>query len=138
VAEVIPLADYWNNPRFEGKKPGRSRGYPDNIYRSVNGGFDQVSNPTHDKNFTENDIRGAKSLVFQAWWYFGANAPTLPAHFVLRMNGGRRTPLCWEINETTWHELRRWLDDAKARTGLIGVPIVVPVQDDPCICQPKG
>jgi hypothetical protein len=65
VAEVIPLADYCNNPRFEGKKPGRSRGYPDNIYRPANGGFDQVLNPTHDKSFTENDIWGAKSLVFR-------------------------------------------------------------------------
>jgi hypothetical protein len=28
VAEVIPLGDYWNDPRFEQKKPGRLRGFP--------------------------------------------------------------------------------------------------------------
>jgi Nucleotide modification associated domain 2 len=36
VSEVIPLKDYWRDSRFEGKKPGRSRGpleLPDNIYR---------------------------------------------------------------------------------------------------------
>jgi hypothetical protein len=41
VSEVIPLKDYWNDSRFEGKKPGRPRGpgeSPDNIYRPTTTG----------------------------------------------------------------------------------------------------
>ena len=138
VAEAIPLADYWDDPRFEGKKPGQSRGYPDNIYRPVNGGLDQVPNRTHGPEKMRNDIGGARSLVFQTVWYFGQTAPILPKHFGLRMNGGRRTNLCWEINEPTWHELRLWLDDAKARAGPIGLPIITPAQDAQCTRQPTG
>ena len=126
MAEVVPFADYWGDPRFEGKKPGRSRGYPDNIYRPVTGGFEQVPNRTHNLANMENDIRrgGARSLVFQTIWYFGPAARLLPEHFGLRMNGGRRTILCWEINEPTWRELKLWLDAAKAHAGPVVVPII--------------
>ena len=126
VAEVVPLEDYWADPRFGGKKPGRSRGYPDNIYRIVNGSFEQVPNPTHKLENMRTDIGGARSLVFQTIWYLGPAAPMLPAHFGLRMNGGRRTNLSWEINEPTWRELKLWLDDAKAHAGSVGLPIVDP------------
>jgi hypothetical protein len=125
VAEVIPLADYWNNPRFEGKKPGRSRGYPDNIYRSGNSGLEQVQNPTHGPANMNTDISGANSLVFRTVWYFGPTAPSLPDHFGLRMNGGRRTNLCWEIDDPTWHELLRWLDEPRALAG----PNLCPIAD---------
>jgi hypothetical protein len=47
IAEAIPLADYWDDLRFEGKKPGKSRGFPDNIYRLVLARLEQVPNPTH-------------------------------------------------------------------------------------------
>lgn len=67
---------------------------------------------------------GARSLVFQTIWYFGPAARLLPEHFGLRMNGGRRTILCWEINEPTWRELKLWLDAAKAHAGPVVVPII--------------
>jgi len=132
VEEAIPLANYWNDPRFEGKKPGRSRGYPDNIYRPVIDDLEQVPNPTHGPQNMKTDIGGAMSLVFQTVWYYGPTAPILPEHFSLRMNGGRRTNLCWEINEPTWHELRLWLDDAKTGQGHVSLPIVAPAQGSRC------
>jgi hypothetical protein len=126
VADVVPLEDYWDDPRFGGKKPGRSRGYPDNIYRLVTGGFEQVPNPTHTLENMSTDIGGARSLVFQTIWYFGRAAPMLPEHFGLRMNGGRRMNLSWEINQPTERELKLWLDDAKAHAGCVRLPIVDP------------
>jgi hypothetical protein len=43
------LKEYWNNPRFEGKKPRRSRA-PDNIYRpTTTGDLEQVENETHTR-----------------------------------------------------------------------------------------
>jgi hypothetical protein len=43
VSEVISLTDYWNDPRFDMKKPGGRPGTPDNIYRpTLTGGFEWV------------------------------------------------------------------------------------------------
>jgi hypothetical protein len=82
---VIPLGDYWNDPRFEQKKPARSQGFPDNIYRPTIHGLEQVPNATHRCNDRNRDVKGLNSLIFGDVWYFGAAAPILPAHFGLRM-----------------------------------------------------
>jgi hypothetical protein len=58
----------------------------------------------------------------------------LPEHFDLRMNGGRRTPVSRELNESTWRDLRLWLD----AEPLAGVPVVAPVPDTRCSRQLAG
>jgi hypothetical protein len=124
VAEVIPLGDYWNDLRFDQKKPGKSQGLPDNIYRPTPDGLEQVPNATHQPHDKNTDVGGRNSLVFGNVWYFGAAAPILPAHFGLRMpenarRGHRRT----EIGQFAWNDLKVWLDaqgagaDRPARTG---------------------
>jgi hypothetical protein len=115
VSEVIPIADYWNDPRFDGKKPGRHRGpreLPDNIYQpTATGSLGQVRNDTHTAVDVERDLGGLNALVLQRSWYFGPTVAILPAGFGLRMIGGRRGERHSQIDEHTWHDLKRWLDD---------------------------
>jgi Nucleotide modification associated domain 2 len=126
VSEVIPLKDYWNDPRFEGKKPGRPgrpRGpgeAPDNIYRpTTTGGLEQVENTTHEPDHMATDVSGVNSLVLTPSWYFGPAVAVLPSNFNLRIIGGRRGERRFEIDDATWHELKQWLDQSApdARSG---------------------
>jgi Nucleotide modification associated domain 2 len=115
ISEVIPLASYWHDPRFQKKKPGQSAGLPDNIYRPVAQHLEQVSNPTHEPDQFGRDVGGMNALIFQSLWYFGPSAPILPAEFGLRMTGGRRGHRRTEIDANTWRQLKRWLDKSNPR-----------------------
>lgn len=113
VSDVIPLNDYWNDLRFEGKRPGRPRGLeelPDNIYRPTAGGLERVQNETHTLADMARDVGGVNALVFKRHWCFGQSVAILPEHFDLRMTKGRGGHHRFEISESTWQELKQWLD----------------------------
>jgi len=92
VSETMTYDNYWNDPRFHSKRPvmnsSRMRGYGDNIYHhgpdgdwvqadshhSLDGG---ISNPKNLNDDTETD----RVLVAEEFWYFGSEAPTIPAKF---------------------------------------------------------
>ena len=119
VSEVIPMQDYWNDPRFQGKKQGRAQELPDNIYRPTDDGrFEQVPNDTHKPDALATDVGGKNALVLKPSWRFGPTVAVLPAHFKLRMTGGRRVDPHVEIDEPTWRELKQWLDDNAPSAGL--------------------
>jgi hypothetical protein len=69
VADVIPLAAYWRDPRFQGKKPPRHGGHrsgdvPDNIYRPTpEGNLEQVENTSHGPDEAATDIGGKNALI---------------------------------------------------------------------------
>jgi hypothetical protein len=118
VSEVIPMKDYWNDARFQGKKPGRARSKPDNIYRPTKGGtFQQVKNDMHQPDALVRDVGGANALVLKPSWHFGPTVAVLPPPFNLRMTGGRRGHRRVEIDKLTWRKLKRWLDDNCPHTG---------------------
>jgi hypothetical protein len=124
VAEVLSLAAYWLDPRFQGKKPtpygGRSDDAPDNIYRPAPGGkLEQVENKWHGPGQAADDIGGENALIFGQFWYFGPSVAVLPDHFNLRMTGGRRHEPCSEIDESTWRALEKWLDSNVPASGLV-------------------
>ena len=92
VSETMSYTDYWNDPRFQLKKPvmngSRMLGYGDNIYsHAPDGGWVQadshhsleggVPNPKNLNDDTETD----KVLIAEDFWYFGSNAPTIPPQF---------------------------------------------------------
>ena len=113
------MKDYWNDPRFQGKKQGRVRELPDNIYRPTDDGrFEQVPNDTHTPDALARDVGGVNALVLKPSWRFGPTVAVLPAHFKLRMNGGRIVDPHVEIDEPTWRELKQWLDDNAPSTDL--------------------
>jgi hypothetical protein len=116
VTEVIPLNDYWDDQRFQGKKPGQSR-TPDNIYRPASDGrFKQVINNTHRPADYARDVNGLNALVLKPSWYFGPTVAVLPANLNLRMIGGRRGHRCSPINSHTWRKLEKWLRSNAAVT----------------------
>jgi Nucleotide modification associated domain 2 len=137
VLEVIRFEDYWNDPRFEGKKPGRLRKpgeSPDNIYRPVaSGGFEQIANESHKRTEMERDLSGVNALVLKPVWRFGLTGPILPEDFNgLRMIRGRIGQRCVEIDEPTWCELKRWLDNNAPDTSA-----VESLSDCDTICLPE-
>ena len=109
VTEIIPLTEYWNDPRFARKKPDRTS-LPDNFYRPTHVGLVQVPNPVHGADSIPRDISGINALVFDPAWRFGAYGPRSPEDFGLRMVGGRRGERVSELSPDEWKTLRSWLD----------------------------
>jgi Nucleotide modification associated domain 2 len=113
VSEVVPMSSYWDDLRFQGKKPGQSR-TPDNIYlRIKGGGMVQAHNRARGPADAERDVRGVNALVLEPSWHLDSGAPVavLPEHFGLRIVKDRRAERRFDIDESAWLNLERWLDD---------------------------
>ena len=111
VAEKFTFADYWNDKRFQSKKPSRSV-TPDNFYEPrADGSFRQIRNDIHGPEATEHDLNGRYVLALDPSWRFGAHGPPLPEHFGLRMTHGRRGERIHDLSDAEWHALERWLND---------------------------
>jgi hypothetical protein len=123
VSEKFTFMDYWHDDRFATKKPNRAA-MPDNIYEPIGGDFRQVPNPAHSPVDQSRDLGGEFVLAFADSWYFGNQAPELPAKFGLRMLAGRRGHRVAELSEADWADLRRWLD-----TQVSAVPVL---RSKPC------
>ena len=109
VSEVLSLEEYWDDPRFRGKRPDRSK-TPDNIYRTADGYLSQIPNNSHDEVNKGTDIRGKNALIFGRAWHMGESAPEWPENFSdLRVVANRRLEPRREISAQEWIELRGWL-----------------------------
>lgn len=84
VSEVLPLGDYFNDPRFEKKKPSPGinmsrhlqKDYGDNIYyRDWTGEFQRLENGNHFPEDLERDTSGMNVLVSDTFYYFGRHCP---------------------------------------------------------------
>lgn len=80
VDEKIPFADYFNDKRFQAKKPGNDiKG--DNFFRAEKGqlkiAFDNASH-TGKAQAIARDLKAPVAVVGHRFWYFGENAPELP------------------------------------------------------------
>jgi len=85
ISEILPIARYGIDPRFEVKRPtkGRTRWsiLGDNIYfPGTDGILKQRCNPFHSSKDIEHDLSGRNVLVCERFWYFGSSAPELPAY----------------------------------------------------------
>jgi hypothetical protein len=110
VAEKLTFAEYWNDPRFAGKKPDHCP-RPDNFYRPTeDGGLLWVENPVHGPEAAQHDTNGLYVLVFDPAWRFGAHGPVLPDSFGLRMTGARRGQRVTDLSGSEWRRLKVWLD----------------------------
>jgi hypothetical protein len=118
VSEKLFFDEYWNDRRYQVKKPDRTR-LSDNIYRPVGADFVQVENEVHDLENATTDLGGKFVLVFEQSWRFGPTAPILPEEFGLRMVGSRRNHRVKEIEDSEWIQLRAWLDRNKTATELL-------------------
>ena len=123
VDEILPFERYWEDPRFEDRRPGASP-VPDNIYRSNNSlVLTQVNNVTHDESNIENDLSGWNVLLGRRFWYFGSSSHDLPDNLM------HLKPYCRghsvHINrrggDIDVRELESWLESIPC--GIHGVPI---------------
>lgn len=93
VDEILPMNDYWNDPRFACKKPVIPDGslmqlYGDNFYhQDTNGNWVQENSAhsnhdgsTHDSHL-KRDVGGANVLISQNFYYFGRNAISIPKEY---------------------------------------------------------
>lgn len=110
VGEVMTLEDYWEDSRFNLKRPGTSK-TPDNIYRLSRGIIHQVPNSSHDCCNIETDLNGRNTLIFSKAWHFGEEGPDPPEYFGLHvpMNARRTEPLR-QIPQSIRAPLLAWLD----------------------------
>ena len=116
VAEKFTFAEYWNDRRFQVKKPDRAS-TPDNFYRPTkDGGLLWVDNPVHFPEQAAHDTNGQYVLAFSPSWRYGANGPPLPTEFGLRMTHGRRGERVVDLSDAEWRRLETWLDQQTALT----------------------
>lgn len=97
VEEIITFANYWNDSRFQDKKPvmngSKRQKYGDNIYYfdetenkfiQVNSHHSLVNGDTNEINY-KRDLSGKNVLISKYFWYFGENAPSIPNELVNRI-----------------------------------------------------
>lgn len=120
VKKKLTFAEYWNEPKFAGKKPGATE-LADNIYRPRDGGysFEQIPNESHGPDRKLSDLSGGYVLVLDPVWCFEGSAPILPARFGYRMDlSGRRNHRRHELNPDAWRQLKAWLSDRQKEGGV--------------------
>ncbi|PQA86018.1 hypothetical protein [Hyphococcus luteus] len=132
VREALTIAEYWNDPRFEKKKPNLHGSYRmacgDNIYYPLEGGGWGQLNSYHSKEdgspfqkHINRDTSVDRVLVSDDFVYFGAEGPNIPVHLkdadlVLSGRGRKRIE-----DEAALAEFEGWLDELGVR-GYQGRP----------------
>ena len=103
VSEKLTFAEYWE--KYPAKRPVYTddtsvlERYGDNIYKPVEGGFEQIRNVHHtDKNMAK-DLRGQYVLVCSEFYYFSCLNPlTIPAELRPRIPKGQHPTGCLTEN----------------------------------------
>jgi hypothetical protein len=82
VGEKFSMGDYWNDPRFEGKKPAHTE-TPDNIYALEGLDYRQEPNRWHGIDAKPRDTGGKNVLVMQPAWRFLPGEREVPEFMAL-------------------------------------------------------
>lgn len=94
VTERITFNEYWSDPRFQYKKPrmngSRVTMFGDNFYHTDENGIWKQEDSAHsmqdgtcNHGHLKKDISGLNVLISEHFYYFGANAPTIPKEFLV-------------------------------------------------------
>jgi hypothetical protein len=122
VDEVVALADYWRDPRFRAKRPGRGPYPPDNFYRAAaDGALVRVDNSLHDAGHAAQDIGGRNAIVSRCFWYFGDQSPELPTDLIHLVHSGQGHSLSARRRPDDLPRLLTWLSHWPR--GVLGSPI---------------
>lgn len=132
VDEKMSFTDYWNNERFQHKKPvmngSKRQKYGDNIYRfdeelsrlvQLNSHHSLEDGSTNEKNYAK-DTSGKYVLVSKHFWYFGEKAPLIPDNIkadIVKIGINHKTV----ANEAVINSFKAWLSSTY-EAGYIGEP----------------
>ena len=92
VTEILSTEDYWDDARFEGKKPNLYHNWiaatGDNIYELINtrqwrqlGSYHSQKDGSPSEDHIARDTRVRRILISDDFVYFGGEGPKLPTQF---------------------------------------------------------
>jgi len=133
VDEILPLNDYWHDPRFECKKPVIRNGsimqfYGDNFYHQDDKGNWIQENSAHsnyDDSVNEShltrDVGGYNVMISKNFYYFGRNAISIPEKYSDTIfTKGRNW--AYAKPENTVEEFLDWLAQSYQKNFIYGDP----------------
>lgn len=130
VNEIVTYSDYWNDVRFQAKKPNffgsEKAAFGDNIYRRDESGIWQQLDSHHtndDGSRCEDNVNKDTScenvLISRNFAYWGGNGPILPHRFynLIKRGPGHKST---EFSEEFKEQVVAWLHEAER--GFLGAP----------------
>ena len=140
VQEVLPLDEYFTDPRFQRKKPqvgatDARRGVGDNVYHKVRGQWAKLPGGTHTHANLKKDVSGENALAGRHFYYFGRNAVALPENLKPLTQGGQGHR-SW-FPQTHIQMLAEWLAKSH-QLGIHGEPDGLDFcgEFEPAVCSP--
>lgn len=132
IDETMSFDEYWNDERFQCKKPMFNRAikycYGDNIYHHEDGATWVQENSHHSKENGINEInlihdtRTDRLLISKLYWYFGADAIDLPSKYDELSSHTRDYHLLRVENLSfRWEEFQEWIKE-QSIMGQHGLP----------------
>ena len=137
VTEVLTTAQYWNDPRFEVKKPSDSsiiHLVGDNIYEPLDNGDWKQLLSLHGPNDIERDLSEQTVLVSDKFVYFGSDSCTLPENFLqgperlIKKGPGHRK----ESREHVIAKFVNWIEAMGGWSAVRGEPSVA-MENTKCV-----
>ena len=121
VTERVTFSEYWEDPRFEARKPGRTN-RPDNIYRPArSNALEQVPNHVHGPSATAKDTSGRFVLISNRFWYFGRNSVPIPTELIHLVHSTQGHAVDKHRRASDLQHLEAWLGTWPV--GIHGEPI---------------
>lgn len=130
VEEIISFDEYWNDPRFQYKKPYLKgtlvQMYGDNFYHTVDERMVQEpsahSNPDLEQRIKlyNKDVKGKRVLLSKTFYYFGDNRPLIPTELQTICSSGR----AYKYKKITEEQIKSfvsWLE-SNYTVGIHGDP----------------
>lgn len=130
VEEIISFDEYWNDPRFQYKKPYLKgtlvQMYGDNFYHIVDERMVQEpsahSNPDLEQRIKlyNKDVKGKRVLLSKTFYYFGDNCPLIPTELQTICSSGR----AYKYKKITEEQIKSfvsWLE-SNYTVGIHGDP----------------
>jgi hypothetical protein len=132
VEEILPMEKYWDDERFQYKKPvvngSLVQMYGDNFYYKKKSGKWVQVNSAHsleggkvNRKHLEVDTGGKNVLISKAFYYFGDKAIAIPERFREICNKGRNMKSA-SIPISVAGKFIQWLE-SKHKVGIHGDPI---------------
>ena len=115
---------YWELPEYDCKKPNKSNGCGDNIYKmSAGGQLVQVQNLSHNERHIKTDTSVNRVLISKTFYYFGKESVVIPSKFIslIQSTQGHKRIKSNAKNYNVVTEFIEWLEK-NFEQGIHGEP----------------